>query len=435
MSDRYFICEQCKKAFPRYNSLVMHYNSTHRGDPHPTRDECMVEELPEGYELRLPREKKVAKEAAIPKEEEGVPPKKESVYREMPEPSNILYRILSRFPGLPESAVTEVMDWVQYRGVLHPMEVNHLLNQLAGVPKGAANIISQKYQLAMQKAAQEGNAELQMTLAGWQYNQPQPGQFGAISPMPGIMGQPSGQYNPYIPWRQPQTGYPQNQPYQPLLYQPPQSEKPNKEIAELREVIEAQQNQIAQLANTLTKTEERKKEDALNARLSQIENAVTAIINRPGTDEGESKSNKELEKLSNEIKGLREERINNQIASLERTISELKEQQSISQQDRIEQLENKLDEYKRLAEKPATGRTEMDVIGSAIDKGMDRLSEAGKDIRAVVTAPQTREQYNPQRKGIEQRRKMGEKIAKKVEDEARRIAKEDTFMSSEPIVS
>jgi hypothetical protein len=38
---------------------------------------------------------------------------------------------------------------------------------MAGVPKGATDIIPQKYQLAMAKAAQEGQAEVRMALSAW----------------------------------------------------------------------------------------------------------------------------------------------------------------------------------------------------------------------------------------------------------------------------
>jgi hypothetical protein len=39
--------------------------------------------------------------------------------------------------------VYDIMDWVNDKGDLHPMQVRHLLIQMAGVPNGAADTIPQ----------------------------------------------------------------------------------------------------------------------------------------------------------------------------------------------------------------------------------------------------------------------------------------------------
>lgn len=432
----YYLClhEGCGMAFPTYNTLTGHYMGKHKGEKRPKKQECEVEELPEGYIL--------AGGEPVPKttigEGEGVTPKTESVYKQMPEPSSVLFKVLSEYPGLPQEIVDAIMKWTEYKpGALHPMEVSHLLNQMAGVPKGAANIIPQQYQLAMQKAAQEGNADVQMALAGWsQMGQQQPGQFGAMFPM---MGQSGGQYGqqPYIPpWGQPQMGYPQSQPYPnypQFPYQPPRQEEPSRELTQLRELLETQQQQIAGLRNIIAESEEKKKEEALNARLGKIEESISALINRPATGEGER--NKELEKLSDELKSMREERTSNQIASLENKISELKEQQSASLQDRIGQLEDKVKEYKGLAEKPIVGMTSTDGVVHLGDKALDKLGEFGRDVRAVWMAPHIKEQYSPQRKSAEERGKTGEKLAEKVEKEARIQSKGQNYISTEEVIS
>ena len=46
-----------------------------------------------------------------------------SIYREMPEPSGLVFRILSEYPGIPEEIASELMSWVEYRGALSAIKM------------------------------------------------------------------------------------------------------------------------------------------------------------------------------------------------------------------------------------------------------------------------------------------------------------------------
>lgn len=412
----YYLClhEGCNLAFPTYNALTGHYMGKHKGEKRPSKRECAVTELPEGYTL-VGAEQKPGK---------GVTPQKENVYKQMPEPASILYRVLSEFPGIPGEVVDEVMSWVEYKGPLHPMEVSHLLSQMANVPKGAANIIPQKYQLAMQRAAQLGSSDVQMALSGWsQFGQQQGMGFGGISPM----GQFGGQYGaPQGGFGQPPMGYPQYQPPQGPYYQPPyyppyhgkESTETDKKFEQLGSNIDKLGSMFEALQGEVMRREEEKREDALNARLNQIENAISSIGQK-----GPAEADETTKELRQELSQIREQITANQISSLSSEVKSLRDRLSETSEDRIDRLESDLAEAKRAAEK-TVGRTEMDVIGSAIDKGIEKASEAGKDIRAVVLAPHTREQFATGRKGAEVRGEQGAKLAKSAEREARITEKE-----------
>ena len=89
--------------------------------------------LPEDYTLvdtkvEAKTEAEVSKVAA--KKEAG----KSTVYKQTTEPSSLLFRILSEYPGIKQGIADEIMSWEAYKGVLHPAEVQHLLNQMANVP-------------------------------------------------------------------------------------------------------------------------------------------------------------------------------------------------------------------------------------------------------------------------------------------------------------
>jgi len=311
------------------------------------------------------------------------------------------------------------------------MQLSHLLSQMAGVPKGAASIIPQKYQLAMQKAAQEGNAEIGMTLSGWQYGQlqPQPGQLGAMPSQTGtppinIIGQPltGGGFIGY-----PQPQYHLYQP--PPGYQPSPKEEPNKELDEKFERLEGM---IGQLAGKITESEEERKEARLNARLDKLEETILALASQPKSVESETKTDEKLKELAGEITGLKGEIANNQIATLSARITELQSQIATSKEenlkDAIKKLEEDVAEAKEKAEKPVVGRTEMDVIASLGEKAIEAAREGGRQITSVVGAPQTRERFNPLRKPTEVREKEGEQLAKAIEHKAEVVTEEDTFL-------
>jgi len=426
MEDKFYICKHdaCQVAFPRYNTLNFHYLGKHKGEHAPPKAECEVAELPEGYILKLPKERGGTSPEKPPPEFVAAP---KSVYKEAAEPSAILLKILSEFPGFDKGCVTEIMSWVEFKGVLHPMELSHLLNQLAGVPKGAATIIPQKYQLAMQKAALEGSAEVQMTLSGWNQMGPQLGQLGGMSPFTvgPYGGQPPAYGFPTPPW--PGAAYPPGYRPEPPGYRP--EPPPGKD-----DRLDRLETAVSTLIDRMTESEEEKKEATLNSRLDRLENAILNL-SRPSEPGETTEKPDRVEELQDEIKKIREEQSQSRISTLERSIVELKGQLNAKTQEdlaaakeRIGKLEEALSEAIEEAKKPVTGRTEMDVVASTIDKVVDKVSDAGKDIKAVVMSGATREAFGPNRNPAQERKKAGEKLAATVENEAVLAGKERAFI-------
>jgi len=401
----------------------MHYAGKHKGEAHPTKEECEVAEVPEDYTLKEPDGDK----SKVKKIDTGASGQSK-IYKEMPEPSSILREVLANFPGLQEDVTTEIMSWADMKGVLHPMEVGHLLSQMAGVPKGAVSIIPQKYQLAMQKAAAEGNADLQMTLTSWGVGSQQPpvGGFMPMSGLPGQIGPPMNMMG--YPFGG--GGYPGSTQYLGYPYPPPPPVL-KKEEQEMNPEADARLTRMEEVISTLvtkiTESEEQKKEAALNARLEKIENAIMAIAQNPNTGEGDTKSDETLKELRGEITALKAEITTNRIKILEDKITSLSTAISEGRQDAIGKLE---EEIKGLKEggKDKTGKNEMDVIASVLDKTLDTVKEAGKDIKSIVMAGPNRERFDPSRLSREAREAAGSKIAETLETEASVRAKEAAFI-------
>jgi len=104
---------------------------------------------------RLSRLKKRAAEKEKSSEAaKETPP--EGLYKTEPDTNVILEEILKTHPDVPEKVKDEVMDWAKRRGSLDPGFVAWLLASMRGVTTTTANIVSQKYALALQKAQQEG---------------------------------------------------------------------------------------------------------------------------------------------------------------------------------------------------------------------------------------------------------------------------------------
>lgn len=448
MAGKIYLClAGCKIGFPGYNNLKGHYGNKHKGEKVPAPEECTVEELPEGYTMsRTAPAPGASTPAADEKSEKETPgadrgaekEEHKSVYRSMPEPSNILKKILESYPGMKEGVVNEIMSWCEMKGILHPMEVGMLLKGMADVPKGAAEIIPQKYTFALNKAATEGQAEIQMLLSGWGAV-PGFGQAGADK-MP--FGQPGGfggfgsgmmpfGLNPALgggffggvnkPWWM-GPGSPGAEPG----VESPADAARNKEIESLKDGQNQLSKSVEALINKMTETEEQKKEAAINARFEKMEamfaELVQAINANPkgedATDKAFETLTRELQETKAEIGKMREEAAQAQIKKLEDQLAELSTHLKSQDDARFKKLEDELAEAKAAAAKPVTGRTEMDVISDLATKAIDTVKEAGRDVKTIMLSGQTKERFDPTRGSAKQREAAGEKIVVALEHEA-----------------
>jgi len=84
----------------------------------------------------------------------------EQLYKGEPDVNSILREILRTHPDVPKRVVEEIMSWAQMSpGGLHPTQVAYLLSSMKGVSSQTANIVAQKYSLALIKAQQEGKIQ------------------------------------------------------------------------------------------------------------------------------------------------------------------------------------------------------------------------------------------------------------------------------------
>ena len=114
---------------------------------------------------QLSRLRKRREEKEKPPEAKGAPP--EGVYKTEPDANVILEEILKTHPDVPDKVKVEVMDWANRRGALDPGFVAWLLSSMRGISSTTANIVSQKYALALQKAQQEGRIQLPVGFPMW----------------------------------------------------------------------------------------------------------------------------------------------------------------------------------------------------------------------------------------------------------------------------
>jgi len=121
-----------------------------------------------------------------------------SLYKGEPDANVILRKVLSSHPDMPSKVIAEILSWAEY-GPISPQQLAYLLQNLKGISNQTANIIAQKYMLALQKAQQEGRIQqpplfivtpplggqggglLGFPVAG-QQQQPGPGQPGTGQP-------------------------------------------------------------------------------------------------------------------------------------------------------------------------------------------------------------------------------------------------------------
>jgi len=140
----------------------------------------------------------------------------EPLYKGELDTTVILRDILTHHPDIPQKVVDEVLSWADY-GPIHPTALVSLLQSFRGITSTTAYVVAQKYNLALQKAQQEGKLQLPTFLGV-----PMP---GAQTPQPGFpAGFPStGLTLPTAgggaPSQQPPTGY--GPPFTPAPATPP----------------------------------------------------------------------------------------------------------------------------------------------------------------------------------------------------------------------
>jgi len=122
-----------------------------------------------------------------PPEKEGEKPSA-PLYKGEPDVNSILREILRTHPDVPKRVVDEIISWAHMSpGGLHPTQVAYLLSSMKGVSSQTANIVAQKYSLALAKAQQEGKIQQVPMIPGLPPTSSQM-MFPAI---PGLSQQPS----------------------------------------------------------------------------------------------------------------------------------------------------------------------------------------------------------------------------------------------------
>jgi len=167
--------------------------------------------------LRKRREEKEA--ATLPSEAKA---EGEPLYKGELDSTSILKDILRKHPDIPGKVVDEVCSWAEY-GPIHPTQLVSLLQSFRGITATTAYIVAQKYNLALQKAQQEGRVQMPPLVGGpMPATQPPPWGF----PAGFQQQQPTG-----LAQQQPPTSYapqlaPQTPSYQPAwpYQQPPQQD-------------------------------------------------------------------------------------------------------------------------------------------------------------------------------------------------------------------
>ena len=409
-----FVCEAHQVAYDYIRQMWGHYLFAHKGQAHPPKESLWLDELPAGVTLkgavggeRVPRRSAPRDRGTDEPIEEKTTrpardPERSSVYREAPSATGILENILSRFPGLPAPVRNEIMDWAEARGTaLAPMEVAHLLEQMAGVPRGAANIIPQKYAFALDKAAREGNAEVRMLLTNWGTAGPQGATAGAMGG--GWPGQPSwtgaghpvygapwsSSWGPMAPWTQPRVDA-----------EPAEDPRVGQLV---EQVAELKQSNIA-LEESLRRKAEEQREERHRQELADIERrnteqiaALHASIEQMRTALTSPDRSSRLQELEAKVDELREGKYQAQLTALEQRIADLQAKPA-----------------------PTTGSTEMDVIRDTATGAIEAVKQAGGDIKTLVLAGTARENLLPGRRSAEERARLGQSLGKglRQQDEA-----------------
>ena len=136
----------------------------------------------------------------------------ETAYKTEPDLNDILRNVLEH-PDIPDRVKDEIMDWAKLSPQpINPQQLAYLLDQMKGVQPQTANVVAQKYALAIQKAQLEGRLKIQVPL--W------PGAVTQMGPQAPGMPSPFQMGNP--PAQPPYYQAPYQTPYFQPPYQPPQ---------------------------------------------------------------------------------------------------------------------------------------------------------------------------------------------------------------------
>ena len=188
------------------------------------------------------------------KKKAKAPPEPPTPYKTELDATAILREILEKHPDISPRVVNEVCSWAEY-GAIHPTQLVYLLQSMRGIQSTTANIVAQKYSLALQKAQQEGRVHIPPPMYSPQLQQPQ---WGGPFPMP--FQQPQPQMFPY----QMQLGRPPSRPIaqpsqfapQPSLY-PPYWQPPQDVRSVVKEQIDDMKKYVDVKFETLRPGEER----------------------------------------------------------------------------------------------------------------------------------------------------------------------------------
>ena len=218
-------------------------------------------------------EYKKLKAARAGKPTEAAPP--ETAYKTEPDLNDILRNVLEH-PDIPDRVKDEIMDWAKLSPQpINPQQLAYLLDQMKGVQPQTANVVAQKYALAIQKAQLEGRLKIQVPL--WPGAVTQMGPQVPSMPSPFQVGNPQTQGPPY--YQQPpyyQGPYPA--PYSQAPY-PPQQQPPGYPYPPQQPPVDADAlaRKVADEVRKPLEEQIRRLEDRLNA----------PTMRGPGEQEGE----------------------------------------------------------------------------------------------------------------------------------------------------
>lgn len=274
-------CPHCPQTFDSVGELSRHLWTPEADGGH---RETMLDLQKKGREKAEEEIKKKAEEEARKKGAPPTPPgKEEPVYKGEPDANAILRGILETHPDIGEAVRNEIMSWAEYQ-TLTPQTVAYLLSSMRGVHSQTANIVAQKYSLALQRAQLEARPGVQMPVLAQLPLQQPPFQvpIQGYPPVQYSFVQAPGQMLQQQPGVIPQFG---PQPQQPLYGYPPaqapQPQPPGVIKADVEEMITKSEDKIVKAVGELLKEDREKAEkDRLAEAIGKQAEATKASSER-----------------------------------------------------------------------------------------------------------------------------------------------------------
>ena len=360
-----YICELCQIAFEKPQQFRFHWLGKHReiGKP-PPHEEVRVEELPEGYTLYRGKQKeeKIEKPPGIKELAE--------------EPAERLNQILSTF-GVPEDGRIAITNIFQLSPTLE--------NDPYGLHNFLVSILPKRFQPLI---------PMMISLFRGQPTQP------AFPPLPPF--QPGYPYYP-MPFTYPPTPF-----YNPYPSTPVTDTGEVKETGTIK-LIKALQEQVTSLQQQIYLSQEEKKEQALQDRLTSIEAKLTT----PKIDDRYDKVMEELKVLRESIAIGKSENIEQRFNEV---LAQLTQIRAETQETRIQRLEAEIAHARSLAEKK-TAETEIGVVQDIVGGALKEVGELRKDVKGVLLSRYTSETFPAGRRPPEERTRIGEEIATRLEEQ------------------